>query len=221
MRTKIVVGMSAALLSSSALAAFINAADFSPGQNVSHLTDNVELRWLTGTGNAAESVMVYSAGTNIYGADANVLHPHFGGVTGDYTWEENPMGIFSELMGSTEPHKYSALEVSFLQPVRSFGYRAQPMSDVFAIYLFDAAGTYREKLEEAPLAIGRGDSGFLYDITRSYTFDFDVGRILLASEQSAAYVYAIEVPEPLPVVLLGLGLLAVLSGRRAIVDRRN
>lgn len=200
------------LTSSNALAAFIYADDFSVGDEVTYLTPNATLSWLSGTGNKSSSF--------IFGS-SRFYHQHFGGTTNATTFDTFP-GIWSEINGSPVPQVYAALEIDFATPVRSLGLKAENQtSSPFLVYLFGANGDFLELLTAGVTNTGLtppdNSFGRIFDATYYWNFSADVGRVIIGGASDAGYIYALDVtqvPEPSSALLFLIGLGCIIKLRR-------
>ena len=186
-----------------ASAAYIYADDFAVGTVVEELTDNAALHWRTDS-SPSNPVVITD------GATSQHPHQHFGTAT--YAGFPN---LYNEILGAPVTKSYAALEVDFAESTRYFGFKAENHSgDPFMLFLFDAQGDFVDFLYEPPISSSitgesGGPLGRTFDYSESYNFDFDVGKIILGSSDSSAYIYALDVasvPESQTFSLLMLGM---------------
>lgn len=206
------------LTSPYALAAFIYADDFAVGEDVSHLTDNITLRWIAGTGNYSSSLIFSPVG---------FYHQHFGGTENATTYDTFP-SLLEEALGSPAAYDYAALEINFGSAIRSFGFKAENRtSSPFGVYLYDTEGNLLQYLTAGVVNTGitaPGHSGSIFDAAHHWNFDFDVSRIRIGGASDAGYIYALDVsqvPEPSSIVLLLMGLLGLKIARRTTTAVRT
>jgi len=202
------------LSSSNTFASFIYADDFIVGSDTTQLADNVTLSWLNGENGLSGSSV---------NSNAILPHQHFGGSSGAATWELRS-GLWPEILGSSQPHSYQALQIDFDAPVRSFGMKIESLNgDGFGVYVFDTFGNFVEELGaylSTTYMQPATNEGIYFDGSFNWDFDYDVGQIKLGSNSAAGYVYAldvtqVQVPEPSPIILLAIGLLCILKFRRS------
>ncbi len=215
---KLIAVIALFLLTSSKLyAALIYADDYSVGEDATHLTDKATLSWLSGTGNSSSS--------SVFGP-VGFYHQHFGGTTSAATYDTFP-GLWNEAHGSPNFQQYQALEINFSRPVQSFGFRAENhTSSPFGVYLYDVEGNFLQLINAYVMntgikAPGPVDTGWIWDATYNWNFNFDVGKIRIGGASDAGYIYALDitqVPEPSPLFLLLIGLACVFKVRRAVVE---
>lgn len=194
-----------------ASAAFIYANDFTVGQNVSQLTSNATLSWLSGTGNSSQSYIA---------SPGSFYNQHFGGLTSATTANTFP-GLYQEGLGSPLPQIYTALEISFTSAVRSFGFKAENLtSSPFGVFLYDTSGNFLKMLSANVIASGKSspqsEYAKIFDASYIYNFDVDIGKIRIGGASDGGYIYAldVDVPEPSSLALLFAGLLSITLLRR-------
>lgn len=206
------------LASVNTLAAFIYADDFTVGEDVSHLTDNATLSWISGTGNFSSSSVFSPVG---------FFHQHFGGTENATTYDTIP-GLLEEALGSPAQYDYAALEINFISAIRSFGFKAENRtSSPFGVFLYDSEGSLIQYMIASVVNTGvpsPGHYGSIFDATYHWNFDFDVSKIRIGGASDGGYIYALDVSqvaEPSSVALLIIGLLGLIIARRSALKPIN
>ncbi|RZA07763.1 MAG: PEP-CTERM sorting domain-containing protein [Moraxellaceae bacterium] len=182
--------------SMSAHAGLINANDFNPGQDVSHLIDNVTLSFMNSTGSHA-AVVATQNNVHVFGSTRNA---------GFYQGEDQ----------ITDPFPSAAielLELDFANPIRSFGVQSTSATDVgLLMFYYDAFDNYLG--ESYLLSTYRSPGPSVRELREGFmNFDFDVGKIRIGAGTDAHQILAFDiavasVPEPSTFMMFAIGLLA-------------
>ena len=207
----LLIGLS---LNTSAFAGLITADDYSVGQDVSHLTENVTLEFIKNEKDQPRHYLPSIINQAIPSDFSGGLNhdQYFGSSIGAATYETTNLVTGNP----ANPGQFAALSISFATPTNFFGFKAENQSgDLIIMALYDEAGTLIDWHYEAPSSRNRNPEGFLVnDFSYFYNFDVDVSSIILGGSSSATYIYALAfVPEPSALLLLSLGLAGLCAAR--------
>ncbi len=203
------------IFAANAFGGFINANDLTTGENITNsFGSSAILHWVSKEQNKQANIsplIVNQANTEFSGNYSQ----YFGsdnGQSGTYGLG-NLQDTLNEPANYPEENSiYSAIAITFTQPVSSFGFEAENFnSDEQFAFLFTPQGNLIRRETIIPVGI-TGDFGVpIWGY--KHTFDLtnqNIGSIILGSWSSATYYYKLSIdktlPEPSSILMLVLGL---------------
>lgn len=203
------------IFAANAFGGFINANDLKTGENITNsFGSSAILHWVSKEQNKQaimSPLIVNQANTEFLGNYSQ----YFGSVNGksDTYGLGNLQDTLNDPANYPEENAiYSAIAITFTQPVLSFGFEAENFNgDEQFAFLFTPQGSLIRRETIIPLGI-TGDFGAPISGYK-HTFDLtsqNVGSIILGSWSSATYYYKLSIdtklPEPSSILMLVLGL---------------
>ncbi len=203
------------IFAANAFGGFINANDLTTGENITNsFGSSAILHWVSKEQNKQANIsplIVNQANTEFSGNYSQ----YFGaanGKSGTYGLGNLQNALNEPANYPEENSIYSAIAITFTQPVSSFGFEAENFnSDEQFAFLFTPQGNLIRRETIIPVGI-TGDFGVpIWGY--KHTFDLtnqNIGSIILGSWSSATYYYKLSIdttlPEPSSILMLVLGL---------------